>query len=46
MAREGLQAYYQQKIEELEQKLRDKEQDVRRLEAQRNEWNGKGTSHL
>jgi hypothetical protein len=41
--REGLQAYYQQKIEEYEQRLRDKEADVKRLEVQRNEWNSKGT---
>jgi 26S proteasome regulatory subunit T6 len=42
MGREGLQSYYQQKIEELEVVLREKEQNVRRLEAQRNEWNSKG----
>lgn len=41
--REGLQSYYQQKIEEYEQRLREKEADVKRLEVQRNEWNGKGT---
>lgn len=43
MGREGLQSYYTHKIEELEVILRDKEQNVRRLEAQRNEWNSKGT---
>jgi hypothetical protein len=46
MGREGLQSYYQQKIEELEVVLREKEQNVRRLEAQRNEWNSKGLSTL
>lgn len=40
--REGLQSYYLQKIEEYEQRLREKEADVKRLEVQRNEWNGKG----
>lgn len=39
---QGLQSYYLQKIEEYEGLLRDKELDVRRLEAQRNEWNNKG----
>lgn len=43
MGREGLQTYYAQKIEELEVTLREKEQNVRRLEAQRNEWNAKGS---
>lgn len=42
MGKQGLQSYYQQKIEELEVVLRDKEQNVRRLEAQRNEWNARG----
>jgi 26S proteasome regulatory subunit T6 len=37
----GLKTYYSQKIEELEVILREKEQNVRRLEAQRNEWNSK-----
>lgn len=41
--REGLQSYYQQKIEEYEQRLREKELDVKRLEVQRNEWNSKGS---
>jgi hypothetical protein len=44
MGREGLQTYYTQKIEELEVVLREKEQNVRRLEAQRNEWNAKGSN--
>ena len=38
----GLSSYYQQKIEELEVVLGEKELDVRRLEALRNEWNSKG----
>ncbi|XP_049849202.1 26S proteasome regulatory subunit 8-like [Schistocerca gregaria] len=41
MVHEGLQTYYFQKIEELEVLIREKEQDVHRLEAQRNEWNSK-----
>lgn len=45
-SREGLQSYYLQKIEEYEQRLREKEADVKRLEVQRNEWNGKGTFPL
>ena len=39
---EGLNAYYQGKIEELEILLGDKMQNLRRLEAQRNELNSKG----
>lgn len=46
MGKQGLHSYYQQKIEELEVILRDKEQNVRRLEAQRNEWNARGRSSL
>eukprot|EP00898_Chlorokybus_atmophyticus_P000305 jgi/Chlat1/1275/Chrsp117S01709 len=38
---EGLRSYYQGKIEELEIQLRDKTQNLRRLEAQRNELNTK-----
>jgi len=41
MPREGLKSYYQQKLEELDVILRDKQQNVRRLEAQRNDWNNK-----
>jgi len=41
MPRLGLKSYYQQKIEELDVILREKEQNVRRLEAQRNDWNEK-----
>ncbi len=38
----GLQDYYQGKIEELEIVVRDKQQNLRRLEAQRNDLNAKG----
>jgi len=41
MPREGLKSYYQQKVEELDVILREKQQNVRRLEAQRNDWNNK-----
>jgi len=37
----GLRAYYKAKIEQLEVALRDKTQNLRRLEAQRNELNGR-----
>lgn len=39
----GLTSYYQQKIEHLELTVRDKTQNLRRLQAQRNELNSKGT---
>lgn len=39
---DGLRAYYQGKIEELELAARDKAATLRRLEAQRNELNSKG----
>jgi 26S proteasome regulatory subunit T6 len=38
----GLRAYYDAKIEALSVALRDKTQNLRRLEAQRNELNGRG----
>ena len=38
----GLRAYYDAKIEALGVALRDKTQNLRRLEAQRNELNGRG----
>ena len=38
----GLSTYYNSKIDEMELKLRDKAVDLQRLEAQRNELNGKG----
>jgi 26S proteasome regulatory subunit T6 len=41
--REGIKSYYISKIEELEQKIRDKKQNLSRLEAQRNEMNNAGT---
>ena len=41
---EGLRPYFQAKIEELEHLVRDKAQNLRRLEAQRNEINSNGTT--
>ena len=40
--KDGLKNYYIAKIEELQSVVGDKSQDVRRLEAQRNELNAKG----
>ena len=40
---EGLKAYFKAKIEEAELAVRNKTQNLRRLEAQRNELNTKGT---
>lgn len=40
--RPGLRSYYRAKIEELELLCRDKQLNLRRLEAQRNEYNTKG----
>lgn len=40
--KDGLRAYYKAKIEEYEIAVRDKTQNLRRLEAQRNELNSKG----
>jgi len=37
----GIKSYYQQKLEELDVILRERSQNVRRLEAQRNDWNAK-----
>ena len=39
---EGLRSYYKAKIEELEIQARDKQHNLRRLEGQRNDLNGKG----
>lgn len=39
---DGLKSYYKTKIEELEIMARDKQHNLRRLEAQRNELNTKG----
>lgn len=41
---EGLKAYYKAKIEELEIQARDKQLNLRRLEAQRNDLNTKGAA--
>jgi 26S proteasome regulatory subunit T6 len=41
-AKDGLKSYYKAKIEEHELAVRDKTQNLRRLEAQRNELNTKG----
>ena len=41
---DGLKSYYRAKIEEYEVAVRDKTQNLRRLEAQRNELNHKGAS--
>ncbi len=41
---EGVRSYYTSKIDELEIVLSEKTQDLRRLEAQRNELNSKGMS--
>ena len=41
---QGLRAYYDAKIEQLEVALRDKTMNLRRLEAQRNALNGRGAS--
>lgn len=40
--RSGLRSYYRAKIEELELQCRDKQLNLRRLEAQRNDYNTKG----
>lgn len=39
---EGFRSYYIQKIEELQLIVNDKSQNLRRLQAQRNELNAKG----
>jgi 26S proteasome regulatory subunit T6 len=41
MPKDGLRSYYEQKLEQLDVTLREKERNVRRLEAQRNDWNSK-----
>jgi hypothetical protein len=40
----GLTNYYQQKVEHLELTVREKTQNLRRLQAQRNELNSKGAA--
>lgn len=42
MPKNGLQVYYEQKIEQIDVTIREKQQNVLRLEAQRNDWNNKG----
>lgn len=41
MPKNGLQTYYEQKIEQIDVTIREKQQNVLRLEAQRNDWNNK-----
>lgn len=43
MTQEGVKSYYQAKIEECELIINEKSQDLRRLEAQRNALNAKGS---
>lgn len=43
---EGFRSYYIQKIEELQLVVADKAQNLRRLQAQRNELNAKGNKIL
>ncbi len=44
MGREGIKGYFLAKKDELAIILADKNQNLRRLEAQRNELNAKGTN--
>lgn len=44
MPRTGIESYYHQKIEELQFKIKNKGENLRRLQAQRNELNSRGTS--
>ena len=41
MSKNGLQTFYEQKIEQIDVTIREKQQNVLRLEAQRNDWNNK-----
>ena len=41
---EGIKNYYQTKIQQLSVTLRNKKSNLRRLEAQRNELNGRGNA--
>lgn len=43
---EGFRSYYIQKIEELQLIVNEKSQNLRRLQAQRNELNAKGMINL
>lgn len=42
----GLRSYYLTKIDEMEVTLQEKSQNLRRLEAQRNELNSKGAHNV
>lgn len=44
--KDGLKSYYVTKIEELQLVVTEKTQNLRRLQAQRNELNAKGESNL
>lgn len=44
-AKDGLKSYYVTKIEELQLVVSEKTQNLRRLQAQRNELNAKGKCH-
>ena len=46
LKQEGIRSYYLQKIEDAEVVYREKTENLRRLGAQRNELNNKGTSNL
>ena len=39
---QGIPTFYKSKIEELELTCREQARNIRRLEAQRNEWNMRG----
>lgn len=43
---DGVRTFFKTKIKELEAKLREKTQDLRRLQAQRNELNSRGKLYL
>lgn len=43
---EGLRQYYQQRIQDLQLHVRQKTHDLQRLEAQRNDLNGRGLSSI
>lgn len=43
---QGVRSYFQQKLDETSVKVRDKQQNLRRLQAQRNELNSKGSSRF
>ncbi len=39
----GVESYYQQKLDEIDLKIRERSENLQRLRAQRNELNSKGT---